>query len=495
MRKHFIFVALFGLLANMLMAQTSTLTLRFTGENANNGAFVELESVVVRNISRGWEETIAYPDTTYVLTYTLTGLGSHLDGAHSPLKAYANADGEGFCLELAMPKAGRAQLDVFDMTGRCVMRTSEHLGTGLYRYGLQLQGSSTYIVRATTDAGVSTVKVVNAKASAQCSLALIGSNANAKEHSTIPAKAFAENEFHLGDVMQYVAYAVVEGTTFTSQTILQPQNADEIFSMEFDVPVAGDHFFSVGDNVRVAFSPGNLQYNALADTWRFADNQWDYIGAANANIGQYYGGWIDLFGWGTSGWNCGNTYYQPYDCASGEANGLLYGPSGSNSLTGAYAHSDWGVYNQIGDEPAGIWRTLTAHEWIYLYSSRPRASQLQSHATVNGTHGYIFLPDNWVLPSGVTFTGGSLNWTTNTYSGSEWLIMETAGAVFLPAAGRRTGTEIGGADTGGYWTATYSGDFTSDALYLFFNAQELGYSGYFRSIGRSVRLVKDLGLD
>ena len=69
--------------------------------------------------------------------------------------------------------------------------------------------------------------------------------------------------------------------------------------------------FSVSETLQVMFSPGNLQFNAAegthecADgtsrqgTWRFADNQWDYIGSANLNISSTYDGWTDLFGWGT----------------------------------------------------------------------------------------------------------------------------------------------------------------------------------------------------
>ncbi|MBR0072882.1 MAG: T9SS type A sorting domain-containing protein, partial [Bacteroidales bacterium] len=77
--------------------------------------------------------------------------------------------------------------------------------------------------------------------------------------------------------------------------------------------------FSVSANTQVIFSPGNLQWSATdggftstthltADstaegTWRFAPNQWDTIGAGNSNISPFCSGWIDLFGWGTSGWD------------------------------------------------------------------------------------------------------------------------------------------------------------------------------------------------
>ena len=37
--------------------------------------------------------------------------------------------------------------------------------------------------------------------------------------------------------------------------------------------------YSVTPNTQVCFSKGNLQYQASTNTWRFAENQWDIIGA------------------------------------------------------------------------------------------------------------------------------------------------------------------------------------------------------------------------
>ena len=64
--------------------------------------------------------------------------------------------------------------------------------------------------------------------------------------------------------------------------------------------------FSVAADKTVTFSPGNLQYHAANDEWRFAPSQLDYIGDDNANISETYNGWIDLFCWGTGN----NTWFQ-----------------------------------------------------------------------------------------------------------------------------------------------------------------------------------------
>ena len=274
--------------------------------------------------------------------------------------------------------------------------------------------------------------------------------------------------------------------------------------------------FSVAQGRKVRFSPGNLQFNAAqgthqcADgttqkgTWRFAEHQWDYVGDAirgnvyhngtkcdNANISATYDGWIDLFGWGTSGWNSGAVAYQPWSTSENSSD---YYPGGNenNDLTGAYANADWGVYNQIGSDAPGTWRTLTYDEWNYVYSGRANADNLKGQATVNGVTGFILLPDDWEAPSGITFTAGtSLNFTTNTYTTAQWELMEQRGAVFLPSGGYRLGSNVGSVGLNGYfWSVSQYSSLYAWFLY-FFNGYSY-MSNNFRYYGRSVRLSQDL---
>ena len=104
------------------------------------------------------------------------------------------------------------------------------------------------------------------------------------------------------------------------------------------------------------FSQGNLQYQASTNTWKFADNQYDYVGSTNSNISSFYSGWIDLFGWGTSGYHDANdpynVNYQPWSTSTSQVNSSYnnygYGPSINMidpNLTGTNANYDWGVYN------------------------------------------------------------------------------------------------------------------------------------------------------
>lgn len=254
--------------------------------------------------------------------------------------------------------------------------------------------------------------------------------------------------------------------------------------------------FSVSDSTKVYFSQGNLQYQASTNTWRFAEHQWDFVGDSiygtvyekginsdNAKISPTYDGWIDLFGWGTSGYNGKN----PYMTSTGYSD---YG-DGTNDIAGT--NYDWGVYNKIsnGGNAAGMWRTLTKDEWVYVINTRTDASNKKGVATVNSVPGLILLPDEWTLPADVTFTSGANgDFAQNTYSAEEWTKMEANGAVFLPAAGYRNGANVSNVGTyGDYWSSSYIG-FSAYLVDFGGSLVDADYS-INRYYGFSVRVVQD----
>lgn len=256
--------------------------------------------------------------------------------------------------------------------------------------------------------------------------------------------------------------------------------------------------FTINDNGdQVYFSQGNLQYigSATEPYWKFADNQWDYLGtttnqnSTNPNVDR------DLFGWGTSGWNPGNTYYRPWD--TNNSSGASYGPAGSNNLTGTYANSDWGIYNPIsnGGNLPNQWRTLSRDEWGYVFEIRTTDSGIRfAKAVVNNVNGVILLPDDWNISYydlNDTNTN-TANFASNTISASEWDTLEQHGAVFLPAAGFRFGVSVKSVGVNCYyWSSTHVNRLYAYGVYVTDSNMIFG-DGSNRTYGRSVRLVYEV---
>ena len=251
--------------------------------------------------------------------------------------------------------------------------------------------------------------------------------------------------------------------------------------------------FSVSADKRINFSQGNLQYRPRIKTWRFAVNQYDIAGSDNNNVYMqaYCSSWVDLFGYGTSGWDGGAGRFMPYETTTN--NTEYTEATDGNDLVDFYANADWGYYNPIinGGNQMAMWRTLTYSEWTYLLTQRPNANDLKGMATVESTPGYILLPDDWTCPAGITFVNTNSSYTTNVYNAATWAIMEAAGAVFLPAAGERTSsstTNIG--IIGNYWTASHVNGTTGYSFHISPNDNTMQNTVTY-STGCSVRLVRD----
>lgn len=268
--------------------------------------------------------------------------------------------------------------------------------------------------------------------------------------------------------------------------------------------------FTISNKTTVFFSKGNLQYQASTNTWRFADKQWSYIGNASGNTTGMLGGrdtqsnWIDLFGWGTSGYDHGAVCYQPWNISGQNSDHYAYGDETKNLYDSDWK-ADWGR-NAIsnGGNKTNVWYVLSSGQWSYLLFSRSTTSGKRfTKATVAGCKGLILLPDEWNTS---TYTLNNYNDSNAAYNGNviteaQWTTLENAGAVFLPMAGMRTNgigswsAEVINDNTHGYyWASNVS---SNNRVYeLHFgttsnNSQVLTTAEfYYRYEGLSVRLVR-----
>lgn len=230
---------------------------------------------------------------------------------------------------------------------------------------------------------------------------------------------------------------------------------------------------------KICFSQGSLQFNPAKYEFRFAKNQYEAILKDNEKIAPGLNGWIDLFGWGTSGYmGC-----QPTEFSDKNSE---YGPT-SGDIAGT--NYDWGLYNPItnGGNKEGVWRTPTANEWTYLQTDRPNANKLKAKCIVCGVYGYMLMPDNfWSNRICVPIDVTTDTCATNTYNAEQWAQLEVLGVVFIPHSGRRVGRKY--EDTG--WIIWLASDNSSADCAA---SGDFGrVTGYYKYRGFPVRLIKDI---
>lgn len=106
-----------------LSAQSTTLT--FTGRNVNN-QYVPLSRIVVSNLTKGWQETLLWPDT--VLEMTATGIPDVETRLIESLQLSKNTpnpfDGTTF-VNLQVVEAGDVAMEITDIPGHIVSTATQ----------------------------------------------------------------------------------------------------------------------------------------------------------------------------------------------------------------------------------------------------------------------------------------------------------------------------------------------------------------------------------
>ena len=582
------------------MAQ-ETVTLRFTTSSLD-GYYVNFDAINVTNITRGWSDVLAYPDTTMVLT-SYNGLKENYNKEGFLSDAYPNPFSGQTNVMFRMNKSAFVSAKLLDVNGGVLFEYNDIMDEGDNQIQITVKNPQMAFLVIKTNMNQYVKKILNVGCGLDNSIIVNKVSAMMNVRNTMDG-----GEFVIGDVMRYEAISFATGSMVSSDVITQAQYNSETIALTFPlsrplvitydvsqisthaavsggavtsegggnvnakgvcwgtspyptinnshtidgsgtgiftsnltdlsfnttyfvrayatneigtaygeqksfttdhIPGAIDALYSISAEQQVYFSMGNLQYRASTNTWRFAENKWDYVGSVVVQIGETggtvsgssnhlisstYNGWIDLFGWGTSGYNHGAVCYQPWSVSTQSTDYYAYGDNMYN-LNNQTGKADWG-YNTIynGGNVETLWRTLSDEEWNYVLNIRSTTSGIRcAKSIVNGVNGLVILPDNWSsdIYSLNNVNNSEASFSSNTISGNTWTsIFDANGAVFLPAAGGRNGTNIRYLNYyGRYWSSTANYYAYEDALCLYFDDSHIESNTFLRCFGQSVRLV------
>ena len=262
----------------------------------------------------------------------------------------------------------------------------------------------------------------------------------------------------------------VPANSYGTNALVQATCAVEVIGTNF---VPGK--FSVSDTKQVYFASGNLQVNytnnggTVTREWLFSENQWDYFMDDLSSFPPPAGTTIRFshFQWATAGhknqagdygYDDTHTVIYPHSTSTNSQIGVALqtwrntvGEPGTSSTWNSHAqlrsYCDWGIHfddDGIGDDNKydGNWYTLSMDEWLYIFYTRPNASDKFAEAYIYDSvkdryiKGTVIVPDIWVCPPECNFVPRSISSTIiNTYSPATWEVLEESGAIFLPAAG------------------------------------------------------------
>ena len=143
------------LCSGVLHAQSPPITITWTA--TLNGEFYPLDSVVITNQSNKKTMTVYYPDT--IFEYQNLGI-NEFPLTRNTLRVYPNPFSGSTQVEFSLAQYGEADLAVYDVLGREILRKVSVLESGTHSYKLSLP-SGFYTLRLQTAEGVRTARVVS----------------------------------------------------------------------------------------------------------------------------------------------------------------------------------------------------------------------------------------------------------------------------------------------------------------------------------------------
>ena len=236
MKKFILFVCMIACCA-AAFAQSVTLT--FTAKDAAN-QHVQLNRVSITNLTKGWQETIYWPDNTLTMQNG-TGINDVETHGRTSLQLSQNNPNP-FTgtteVSLTVAEEGEVMLDIADVNGKIVGTHRLRPQTGIHQFRVTLSTAGTYIMTARQNGQTSSIKMVCNGGGDGNRIEYTGNDGNASHASATQPKNGTKytttHPFDFGDLMEYVGYASINGTEAESQHIMQAQDATQTLTLQFD---------------------------------------------------------------------------------------------------------------------------------------------------------------------------------------------------------------------------------------------------------------------
>lgn len=347
MRKIFIALTFCTLTVALLDAQSTVIT--FTGRDSINH-HVPLSRVVVTNITKGWQETLFWPDT--VLLMSATGVDDYMQ-QNGLILSQNNPNPFDGCtfVNLQVSEIGDVDLLVADITGRVV--ASNHFSPqqpGSYEIRITLSSVGVYFLMARQNGRTASVKMVNCGnggANVVAIFDIVGTNNDSPllQHKNA-YRGTTDNLFDLGDLMEFVGYAVINGEELESRLVMQELYVSQTITFSFTYAKPCPNIPTVTDR------DGNV-YNTV----QIGDQCWM---RENLRTTKYANGASIPAG---STWSNTDPYYYDYSSSNIplEERGYLYNwPAAMHQSTGIYNPGSQGICPTGWHIPSGVeWAQLT----------------------------------------------------------------------------------------------------------------------------------------
>ena len=221
------------LMMSTLFATSQAVRVSFTGVDLNGSRF-PIDTVSVSNITRGWTETLVYPDLTIVLSRLgVPEVDSDLVGI---VNVYPNPSTDHANVEFGIAEAGRVGISVFGIDGVQKAFWEGRLQAGLHHVRVMLDKPQMALVVVNTEKERYVAKLLQIGNGSGNLLEFHENPIVSQELSSRSDRLDAYGGFEPGDVFSFVGKGTTaEGTVVTSDTEEMDIFEDETVTLVFPV--------------------------------------------------------------------------------------------------------------------------------------------------------------------------------------------------------------------------------------------------------------------
>ncbi len=228
-----ILVILLGLIISAF-SQKATMELTFTAEN--NGQYVPLDSILIENLTQGWDTILYAPDTVLVLDY-ITSIGNNVTiegNAFSISQNYPNPFNGKTGVDLYLPEKETIKIIVRDILGRELAHYEKTLKLGIHSFAFYPGNAKYYLLTVTGKHTSKTIKMLNTNSSIdngrKCKIVYTGNKGNVSCYKS--QEAINDFTFNLGDSLEYTGYANSIDDIFGSAVLQHKPQEDTIYMFD-----------------------------------------------------------------------------------------------------------------------------------------------------------------------------------------------------------------------------------------------------------------------
>ena len=209
--KRIIFISIMVLLSVNVFAQTVFLT--FTGRDSY-GQHVPLDSVLIRNLTRGWQQSFFWPDSSFFIMQVGTGIDDYYEANISPMFQLSQNSPNPFngttSVQLTIVEPGAVTVEITDISGRIVeLKRYPSLQPGVHKLRISLSSPGVYFLTARIDGHTSSVKMINQGVGSADMIdyqGMVNESGNSSDLKSA-SKSINSYPFQLGDEMEYVGFS------------------------------------------------------------------------------------------------------------------------------------------------------------------------------------------------------------------------------------------------------------------------------------------------